>query len=107
MSHADELGYIFNTKLLPTPSKGSSAEKCVRRIVKLIKNFSSYGNPTPDVNDFGFIWQPLQRDNFYLELGTELIAKRNPESNRMKIWQKLLQLDKRNSNICYLKVHSD
>lgn len=102
--HGDELGYIFKMKSLPTPVKGTTAEKAVRRIVKLIKNFSLHGNPTPWKEEFGLIWQPLQNNNSYIDFGVEITPKCNPEEKRMRVWRKMLEFDKRSALISNLKI---
>lgn len=100
------MGYIFQDKALPSPIIGSTAEKAVRRIVKLISNFVNYSNPTPYVEEFGFEWIPLQQDNnFYIDFGSDIIPSYNPEPERMKFWQTMLELDRRNAKMDYLKIY--
>lgn len=58
--HADELGYLFDFKMLQNlPIKpGSMEDLAIRRIVHLWGNFVKYGNPTPKGNSLNFEWKP-------------------------------------------------
>lgn len=89
---------------MPLPSK-DSAVRTIRRAVRLIKNFCTYGNPTPNDKEFGLIWTSLQEDDTsYIDIGTEITLKHNPEQERMRIWRRILDFDKRNGYLSSLRI---
>lgn len=89
-------------EILPKPIKSSSAYTTVKRFAKIIKNFCTHGNPA---TDFTPNWQPLQSDKTHvLDFGKEVAVKRCPEEQRMKLWQKILDFDKRNTHKMRLKT---
>lgn len=103
--HGDELGYIFTNKDLPRPLPESNAITAIRRFVHILKNFSVNGNPSPSRSDLEFEWPPLQKDNsFFVDFGNEVEIKSNPERERMKFWQKILDFDRRNAILSTIKV---
>ncbi|KAJ8951040.1 hypothetical protein NQ314_007740 [Rhamnusium bicolor] len=92
--HADDLGYLFKNIMTPELKSGSLESKSVRRFVKLWTNFAKYENPTPDEKELGIIWQPVTEETVnFIDIGEELTADVNPESERMALWREIYQLN--------------
>ncbi|CAH1110127.1 unnamed protein product [Psylliodes chrysocephalus] len=93
VSHLDDIGYLFKTTL-PLPDKGSPEDGYVRRFVKLWTNFARHGNPTPEDNDLGVIWKPVEKNvTNFLDIDKKLIPGTDPESDRIKIWKEVYQAE--------------
>lgn len=104
-SHADEIGYIFPRKGLPSPKKGSRSENIIRKAVHLLKHFCYYGNPALCQNDNVSTWQPLQpNETHFLDFGNEIQITTVSQLERMKLWQKILNCDRRNTKLSTLRV---
>lgn len=85
---------------LPKATKGSTAERSVRRAVHLLKNFCLHGNPSLCQNNIVSKWKPLQLDgSSLLDFGNEINVTCLPEKERMEIWQKILACRKRNAKL--------
>lgn len=101
-NHADEIGYFFKLKHLPIPKKRSTAYRSVRRFGQILNNFCTYGNPS---TEFAPDWKSLQEDNtVVLDFGKDVSVIPFPEAERMRLWQKIMQFDKRNTKLSYFKV---
>ncbi|XP_044745324.1 uncharacterized protein LOC123307172 [Coccinella septempunctata] len=88
--HADELGYLFRTFFSPKMVEGSRESETVKRMVTLWTNFAKFGNPTPEGNDLNLTWQPATKDNhLYLDIGDELLMKKNPFHERNQFWDEI------------------
>lgn len=104
-AHADEIGYIFRMRYLPKVTKGSAAERSVRRAVHLLSNFCTYGNPSLCQNPTVSQWKPLQLEKTnFLDFGNELTMISFPEKERMQIWQKIFECRKRDAKLTTFKV---
>ncbi|XP_018575302.1 juvenile hormone esterase-like [Anoplophora glabripennis] len=91
--HVDDLGYLFKNDIIPPFEPGSIEDISVRRFVKLWTNFAKYGNPTPDENELGIIWKPVETGQLnFIDIGNELTSEVNPESERMQLWKEIYQL---------------
>lgn len=89
--HADELGYLWKMAYVPAPAlPGSPSAVTKSRMTKMWTNFAKYGNPTPEVD--GLItaeWPRVQEEQFYMDIDNELMAKKEPHAERMKMWKEL------------------
>ncbi|KAK9875475.1 hypothetical protein WA026_007867, partial [Henosepilachna vigintioctopunctata] len=57
-----------------------------------IDNIKKFGNPNSPVEDnlLSVVWKPFTvEDQDYLEIGEELLAKKNPAHDRMKFWNEI------------------
>lgn len=92
MCHADDLGYLFKTKITPAIEKGSIEDVSWRRFVKLWTNFAKFGNPTPTKEEFGLFWEPVKNAEKLktMILGKELQMETNPTGERVKFWKSIL-----------------
>lgn len=98
--HGDDLGYLFEGVLVKFASNSDSADaETINRMVKLWTNFAKYGNPTPDGQQLGVTWTPVQRENlFYLHIDKELIMKSNPNPERMSLWREIYSANDETKN---------
>ncbi|CAG9814179.1 unnamed protein product [Phaedon cochleariae] len=94
MSHADDLGYIFNITCNPDMKIGEVEEKAMRRVVELWTNFAKYGNPTPEGNKLNVQWKPIEGDHLhYLDItNDELISDKNPQLERVNAWREIFNV---------------
>lgn len=85
----DELGYLFKNFLTPEIKAGSLEDKCWRRIVKIWTNFAKFGNQ--EIQDQDFEWKPVTLDQInYLAIDQTLKLLRDPDKERMELWQDIL-----------------
>jgi len=98
--HGDEMGYLFYVGKLISNSllKASSPEiQVIQRMVLMWTNFAKYGNPTPPGpknSVLGINWQPVKEENAtesipYLNIGSSLESKYNPEQDRLTFWDNI------------------
>lgn len=88
--HADELGYQFRTFFSPKIVEGSKEAQTVKRMINMWTNFAKCGNPTPEGNNLGVAWTPANRDeHIYLDIGEELVMKKDPFDKRNKFWDEI------------------
>ncbi|XP_063708883.1 juvenile hormone esterase-like [Culicoides brevitarsis] len=90
-AHADELGYLWNFKALPSVSAESPAATVRTRMVKMWSNFGKFGNPTPEQSELNVIWSNLQSNLEYLNIDGDLESKEDPFSKRMAMWREMDQ----------------
>lgn len=84
----------------PPVVSGSIEDKAIGRYIRLWGNFLKFGNPTPDENEFGLLWEPVAKESFYyLDFDEELTLKRNPDNDRMKFWRELYKSHENTRNI--------
>lgn len=91
-SHADELGYLYESELLKDIpiETGSVEDVAIKRMTNLWGNFVIYGDPTPIRNKLNFKWKAATRYNFYyLLFGRNMSLESNPAEDRMKIWREI------------------
>lgn len=99
------MGYIFSCDALPWPIKGSTAYTAVKRSIHLLKNFCEYGNPSNCQHDIISKWQPLQIEkNKFVDFGAEITFIDFPERERMELWQRILEFDRRDTKLSSLKL---
>ncbi|XP_067007366.2 esterase FE4 [Anabrus simplex] len=90
-SHADDLGYIFDFGV-QVPDDSLDA-KVRSRMVTLWTNFVKTGNPTPEVTEEFPAWLPYTSDaTNYLDIGSQLEAKKDLHKRRMDFWDNLYSL---------------
>ncbi|KAJ8963467.1 hypothetical protein NQ318_018950 [Aromia moschata] len=90
--HADDLGYIFKTAITPPIDPGGPDEVTVQRIVRMWTNFAKCDRPLPDPNEFGVAWLPVKEGNTnFLDIGSQLVAGVDPDSERMALWKEIFQ----------------
>lgn len=91
-SHADDLLYLFNAKMMNTKVDTSSETfQLIERVTKLWTNFAKYGNPTPD-DSLGAKWAPytVEKQN-YLDIGNVLTTGVAPEKDEVQFWENILK----------------
>ncbi|XP_067006820.2 esterase FE4 [Anabrus simplex] len=87
-THADDLGYIFDVGI--KVSDDSLEAKVRSRMVTLWTNFAKTGNPTPEVTEEFPAWLPYTSDaTNYLDIGSQLEAKKDYHKERMDFWDNL------------------
>lgn len=92
MSHADDIGYLFNHFVTPEIKPGSEEQVGLFKFVKLWTNFAKFGNPTPDKNDqlLKAVWRPVTGPEFeFLDIGKELKTMSKPFPERIEFWNKI------------------
>ncbi|XP_075975638.1 juvenile hormone esterase-like [Anticarsia gemmatalis] len=91
-SHADDILYLFNSKLMPVKVDiNSDTFKLMDKVITLWTNFAKYGNPTPDGSD-GPRWiQYSLEDKDYLEIGNEFVAGAAPDAEELKFWENITE----------------
>ncbi|RZC40939.1 esterase [Asbolus verrucosus] len=87
--HGDDLGYLFKTMISPEIEPDTIEEKSIKKFTKLWTNFARSGNPNGRKKEefFEDFWQPVTTDIHFLDIGRELKAGIDPESDRMKLWE--------------------
>nr|WRX06034.1 CCE016e [Helicoverpa armigera] len=92
-SHADDLLYLFNAKLLNTKvDMKSYTFQLIDKVTTLWTNFAKFGNPTPD-NSLGVTWTPFTLENEeYLDIGNELVPGVKPDREEVQLWEKIDKL---------------
>ncbi|PSN30850.1 hypothetical protein C0J52_16131 [Blattella germanica] len=91
VGHGDDMDYFYYNSGLQYDFN-SMEYTTLKRIVKMWTNFAKTGNPTPVSNPLlqNVTWSPVTAlDNFYLEIGNDLIVKRNLENDRMSFWKNI------------------
>ncbi|XP_044731315.1 uncharacterized protein LOC123294258 [Chrysoperla carnea] len=93
VAHGDDLAYLFNNVLTPLKLDKQSLEyKTMYRFVKMWTQFARTSNP--NVEDDPLInidWKPSNdNDTFCLHLDEELSYGVNPDLQRIKFWQNLV-----------------
>lgn len=93
VSHADELLYLFDSKLakpiIPKLEPYSDTFKMVDTITRLWTNFAKYENPTPD-SSLGAIWSPhTPHKHEYLNIGLKLTPSINPDQEEYEFWNQI------------------
>ncbi|PSN30851.1 hypothetical protein C0J52_16132 [Blattella germanica] len=89
VGHGDDMDYFYYNSGLQYDFN-SMEYTTLKRIVKMWTNFAKTGNPTPVSDPLlqNVTWSPVTAlDNFYLEIGNDLIVKRNLENDRMSFWK--------------------
>ncbi|XP_037302409.1 esterase B1 [Manduca sexta] len=87
--HADELGYIFNAKVMDKVDKHSDVYRMIDNVTTLFTNFAKYGNPTPDTS-LGVTWLPYKlNEQNYLDIGNQLTSKIEPDYEEIKFWNEI------------------
>ncbi|XP_067007367.2 esterase FE4 [Anabrus simplex] len=90
-AHGDDLGYIFDFGV--QVSDDSLDAKVRSRMVTLWTNFVKTGNPTPEVTEEFPAWLPYTSDaTNYLDIGSQLQAKKDLHKRRMDFWDNLYSL---------------
>ncbi|XP_068084713.1 bile salt-activated lipase-like [Anabrus simplex] len=90
-AHGDDLGYIFDFGV-QVPDDSLDA-KVRSRMVTLWTNFVKTGNPTPEVTEEFPAWLPYTSDaTNYLDIGSQLEAKKDLHKRRMDFWDNLYSL---------------
>ncbi|XP_075975637.1 juvenile hormone esterase-like [Anticarsia gemmatalis] len=91
-SHADDILYLFNAKLMPAKVDiNSDTFKLMEKVMTLWTNFAKYGNPTPD-DSLGANWAPFSSDNQdYLEIGNQFVAGKAPDAEELKFWEDIYE----------------
>ena len=92
VSHLDDVGYLFKNITTPEIVPNTIEDTSVRRFVKLWTNFAKIGNPIPGQNDplLPTVWKPVTNENLdFLDIGRDLVPRRNPYPDRMKFWKQL------------------
>ncbi|XP_046491824.1 juvenile hormone esterase-like isoform X1 [Neodiprion pinetum] len=99
-AHADELQYLFHTKLHADLLKfepNSTEQKLSDAMVKMWTDFAKTGNPTPQTdNDLIPVkWSPVTRTSKnYLEIGDELSARANPDEEVSQLFNRISDIVK-------------
>ncbi|KAJ0179123.1 hypothetical protein K1T71_004835 [Dendrolimus kikuchii] len=94
-SHADELGYLFDSEILSQVSNDEDL-LIVERMTKMWTNFAKTGDPTPDTSDplLPIKWLPVTKKTYnYLNINTEMKLERRPLSKRMAFWDIFYELN--------------
>jgi carboxylesterase type B len=93
VSHGDDIGYLFKTKLTPELQPGSLEELSVNRFVKYWTNFAKFGNPNLKGKSDAPEWKPVKRDEInFIDIGENITAGTNPESERMQFWRDIFSI---------------
>lgn len=60
--------------------------------MKLWTNFAKYGNPTPNEEEFGVIWEPVRDPDEMktLVIGEDLKMEINPNQDTVDFWKSIL-----------------
>ncbi|KAJ9581580.1 hypothetical protein L9F63_023239, partial [Diploptera punctata] len=91
ITHGEEKGYLF----YKTPSfdiEGTPEDLTLKRMIALWSNFVRKGNPTPEPDPLlqNVTWSPVtELDHFYLDIGGDLILKRDVDIDHMEFWNTL------------------
>ncbi|XP_059468276.1 esterase FE4-like [Neocloeon triangulifer] len=92
--HGDELGYLFNHKVLNIFKPISKQDlRTINIMTTMWTNFAKIGNPTP-TNNLKAQWLPLQvgAPTQILEIGKELIMRNQSfDARRMQFWSWLMK----------------
>jgi carboxylesterase type B len=93
VSHGDDIGYLFKSKMTPKLEPGSLEALSVRRFVKYWTNFAKCGNPnSEDILDAPE-WKPVKKDQLNLiDIGERISTDVNPEPERMKFWKEIFSI---------------
>lgn len=93
--HGDDLGYLFQVHQVHVEIEpGSPEEIGFRRFVKLWTNFAKNGNPNNTRDPLTPVhWKPVSKDLHFLDIGLELTAGSNPESERLRFWDEVLKIN--------------
>ncbi|KAM3956355.1 LOW QUALITY PROTEIN: bile salt-activated lipase-like [Aphomia sociella] len=86
-SHADELFYLFNSKVWPFPISKRD-QKMIETLTKLWTNFAKHGDPTPPQSDLPVRWMPSSKENknfLYIDDELKMGPMPNPES--YELWK--------------------
>jgi len=86
--HADDIFYLFTTKL-PIPIWPSDHAATVRnRYIRLFTNFAKFGNPTPTTDNLiETIWPQYDaKDEAYIDIGYDLKIKNHHNQERLEVW---------------------
>lgn len=87
--HADDLYYLFNAND-PEVTKDDPALVVRERFVKLWTSFAKSGNPTAR-KVVGQKWNRVGGDDLeFLDMGKELRQRKNPNGERMAMWNSLM-----------------
>lgn len=64
-----------------------------KRFVKLWTNFAKYGNPTPNREEFGIVWEPVKTpdDISTMIIGRELKMETNPDREIASFWKGIFE----------------
>ncbi|XP_068084714.1 esterase FE4 [Anabrus simplex] len=90
-AHGDDLGYIFEFGV--QVSDDSLDAKVRSRMVSLWTNFVKTGNPIPDVTEEFPAWLPYTSEaTNFLDIGSQLEAKKDLHKSRMDFWDNLYSL---------------
>ncbi|PSN34294.1 Esterase FE4 [Blattella germanica] len=87
--HGEEEFYLFHTRIYDY-IENSPEYTTLKRMVKLWTNFAKTGNPTPEADPLlqNITWTPAKAlDRFYLDIGRDLVLKRNLQNDRMSFWE--------------------
>ncbi|KAJ8723701.1 hypothetical protein PYW07_007681 [Mythimna separata] len=92
-THADELGYLFESDILSediTPED----QLMIDRITTLWTNFVKYGDPTPSTSELLPVkWEPITKTSQpYLSLDSDLTLEGRPFQHRMSFWDVFYRL---------------
>ncbi|PSN30849.1 hypothetical protein C0J52_16130 [Blattella germanica] len=89
VGHGDDIDYIFYHDGI-VYDVNSPEYTTLRRMVKLWTNFAKTGNPTPEADPLlqNVTWSPATAlDNFYIDIGNDLVVQRNLHNERMSFWE--------------------
>ena len=91
VSHADEMGYLFNSeslyKVYRSEGEYSPEEQTVDRLTKLWTDFAKTGTPTPNTNDLiPTLWEAFNPDFKYYEIGDTLNSGNGLKENTIRFW---------------------
>ncbi|XP_060520063.1 juvenile hormone esterase-like [Cylas formicarius] len=89
--HADDVHYLFSSDQHPKIVPGSAEDKGIRLMVRLWTNFAKYGCPTPNPDEFGFIWKPFtEQEKNFLKICLQPDVGVNPDADRLAFWKNIL-----------------
>ncbi|XP_059047363.1 esterase FE4-like [Achroia grisella] len=85
--HADELFYLFNSRIWPFPISQRD-QKIVNWLTKLWTNFAKYGDPTPNFkSDLPVRWTPSNKESKkFLYINDELNMGPLPNADSYHLW---------------------
>lgn len=87
-SHADDLSYLFTSKIFKEVTEDNPAFKVRAQMVRMWANFAKFGNPTENLDELVDVnWPAMVEENYvYMNIGNKLKEEKDPFGQRMPEW---------------------
>ena len=96
VAHADDLGYLFSSRMAYVLDLNSDEYKTIRRMVSMWTSFAKTSNPHCEAIKPA-VWVPVTKNDSYiaLNISNDVRMIELPEKNKLQVWKTIYQHQKK------------